>query len=38
VIMIWLQINSFILIVGFELNASIRVNKDLKGSAVEIKN
>jgi len=31
VIMIWLQINSFILIVGFELNASIRVNTDLKG-------
>ncbi|MEL6987284.1 MAG: YihY/virulence factor BrkB family protein [Bacteroidota bacterium] len=32
-IMIWLQINSFILIVGFELNASIRVNRDLQTQA-----
>ena len=32
VVMIWLQINSFILIVGFELNASIAVNRDLRES------
>lgn len=30
VIMIWIQINAFILLVGFELNASIAVNRDLK--------
>jgi len=30
VIMIWMQINAFILLVGFELNASIAVNKDLR--------
>ena len=30
VILIWLQINSFILLAGFELNASIAVNRDLK--------
>jgi len=28
VIMIWLQINAFIIIIGFELNASIAVNKE----------
>lgn len=30
VIMLWIQINSFIILVGFELNASIAVNRDLK--------
>ncbi|MDB4728579.1 YihY/virulence factor BrkB family protein, partial [Saprospiraceae bacterium] len=30
VFMLWIQINCFILLVGFELNASIAVNKDLK--------
>lgn len=29
VMLIWLQINAFILLVGFELNASIAVNRDL---------
>ncbi len=29
VIMIWLQTNSFILLAGFELNASIAINKDI---------
>jgi len=30
VILIWIQLNAFILLIGFELNASIAVNKDLK--------
>ena len=30
VIMLWIQINSFIILVGFELNAAIAVNRDLK--------
>lgn len=30
VLMIWLQLNSLILLIGFELNASIAVNRDLK--------
>jgi len=30
VVMIWIQLNAFILLVGFELNASIAVNRDLK--------
>lgn len=30
VIMLWLQINCFILLAGYELNASIAVNRDLK--------
>ena len=30
VIMIWIQLNSMILLIGFELNTSISVNKDLK--------
>ena len=29
VIMLWIQINAFILLIGFELNASIQVNKTL---------
>ena len=29
VIMLWIQINAFILLIGFELNASIQVNKNL---------
>lgn len=30
VVMVWLQINSFVILVGYELNASIAVNRDLK--------
>ena len=30
VLMLWIQINCFILLVGFELNASIAANRDLK--------
>ncbi len=30
VLMLWIQINAFILLIGFELNASIAVNRDLK--------
>lgn len=36
VIMLWIQINAFILLVGFELNASIAVNRDLKIAKEEI--
>lgn len=36
VIMIWIQLNAFILLVGFELNASIAVNRDLKNRIVEL--
>lgn len=32
VIMVWIQLNSFILLVGFELNASVAVNRDLRRS------
>ena len=35
VVMLWIQINCFILLVGFELNASIAVNRDLKIAAEE---
>ena len=35
VLMIWIQLNAFILLVGFELNASIAVNRDLKKRIVE---
>jgi membrane protein len=35
VLMLWIQINCFILQVGFELNASIAVNKDLKAEIEE---
>lgn len=30
VMLIWIQLNAFIMIVGFELNASIAVNRDLR--------
>ncbi len=30
VIMLWIQINCFIILIGFELNAAIAVNRDLK--------
>ncbi len=30
VLMIWIQINAFILLIGFELNAAIAVNRDLR--------
>ncbi len=33
VVLVWLQINAFILLIGFELNASIAVNRDLRKSA-----
>ncbi|MCB0571518.1 MAG: YihY/virulence factor BrkB family protein [Phaeodactylibacter sp.] len=35
VLMLWIQIISFILLVGFELNASIAVNRDLKAEREE---
>ncbi len=37
VTMIWMQINCFIILVGFELNASIAVNRDL-GNTLKTKN
>jgi len=36
VLMIWIQLNAFILLVGFELNASIAVNRDLKKRIAEV--
>ncbi len=30
VVMLWIQINAFVLLVGYELNAAIAVNRDLK--------
>ncbi len=36
VIMLWIQINAFILLVGFELNASIAVNRDIKIAKEEL--
>jgi uncharacterized BrkB/YihY/UPF0761 family membrane protein len=27
--MLWMQINSLIILIGYELNASIKINKDL---------
>ncbi len=36
VIMLWIQINAFVLLLGFELNASIAVNRDLKIAKEEI--
>ena len=33
IIMLWIQINSLILLIGFELNAAIAVNRDLKAAA-----
>ncbi len=30
IVMLWIQLNSLILLIGFELNASIAVNRDLK--------
>ena len=35
VLMLWIQINCFILLVGFELNAAIAVNRDLKAEIIE---
>lgn len=35
VLMLWIQINCFILLVGFELNASIAANRDLKQAVEE---
>lgn len=35
VVMVWLQINAFILLVGFELNSSIAVNRDLRSMKVD---
>lgn len=29
ILMLWMQINSFIILIGYELNASIRINKDM---------
>ena len=35
VIMLWIQINAFNLLIGFELNASIAVNRDIKAEKKE---
>lgn len=35
VIMLWLQINAYILLIGFELNTSIAVNRDLRSRLSE---
>lgn len=35
VLMLWIQLNCFILQVGFELNASIAVNRDIKAEVAE---
>jgi membrane protein len=35
VMMLWIEINCFILLVGFELNASIAVNRNLKEEVME---
>lgn len=35
VILLWLEINAFILLVGFELNASIAVNRDLRNAPLQ---
>ena len=35
VIMLWLQFNAFIILIGFELNASIAVNRDLLKSEID---
>lgn len=35
VTMLWIQINSLVLLIGFELNASIAVNRDLKAEIEE---
>lgn len=37
-LMIWLNINSFILLVGYEINVSIHYNKHLRTQELEIKN
>ena len=34
-LMLWIQINALILLIGFELNASIAVNRDLKNQILE---
>lgn len=34
-ILVWLQINSFIILIGYELNASIAINRDLLARNVE---
>ncbi|MEZ4951489.1 MAG: YihY/virulence factor BrkB family protein [Saprospiraceae bacterium] len=35
VVMLWIQLNAFAILVGFELNASIAVNRDLKAEVDE---
>ncbi len=35
VVMLWIQINSFVLLTGYELNAAIAVNRDLKAMREE---
>lgn len=34
-LMLWIQINAMVLLIGFELNASIAVNRDLKKLAIK---
>ena len=35
VLLLWIQINALIVLIGFELNASIAVNKSLKNNTIE---
>ena len=35
IIMLWLQINSFVILIGYELNASIAVNRDMREMLTE---
>lgn len=35
IIMLWIQINSLVLLIGFELNAAIAINRDLKANSEE---
>lgn len=35
ILLLWLQINAFTLLIGFELNASIAINRDLKDIKIE---
>jgi membrane protein len=35
IVMLWIQLNALILIIGFELNASIAINRDLKAQITD---
>lgn len=36
IIMLWIQLNSLILLIGFELNAAIAINRDLKARITDV--